>query len=130
MDVFIDNAITLAAKKVAGVSGDARRALDICRCGPRPLCAEADEVSRTVEKVDQINADRIKDGEESRMCTIADVNTTYNEMTNYGSNFFIKRLGLHPKIMMLAIVQCTKRAGIPEVPTSEVHSRPHPSRIV
>lgn len=31
LEVFIPSAIMFAAKKVAGVSGDARRALDICR---------------------------------------------------------------------------------------------------
>ena len=32
LEVFDKAALMMAAKKVAGVSGDARRALDICRC--------------------------------------------------------------------------------------------------
>lgn len=87
------------------------------------VLAIADSISRrTVEKVDQINAELLKNDEPIRLCTIDDVKTTYNEMTNYGSNFFLNRLGFHQKIMMLAVVQCTKRAGVPDVTASDVGS--------
>ena len=48
-------------------------------------------------------------------------------MTNYGSNFFVKRLSLTQKILMLAIAQCAKRAGVPEIKANDVRP-PLPSK--
>ncbi|SCV74696.1 BQ2448_7725 [Microbotryum intermedium] len=98
-EVFAPRAIEIIARRVAAGPGDARRALDIAR--------------RTVEKVDQRNRDR-GDGEEGR-CEVADATATYTEMTNHGSSVFIKRASLHQKILLLALAQCIKRAGVPEV---------------
>ncbi|SGY83361.1 BQ5605_C009g05632 [Microbotryum silenes-dioicae] len=98
-EVFAPRAIEIIARRVAAGPGDARRALDIAR--------------RTVEKVDQRNRDR-GDGREGR-CEVADATATYTEMTNHGSSVFIKRASLHQKILLLALAQCIKRAGVPEV---------------
>lgn len=49
-----------------------------------------------------------------------DVSDTYKEMTNYGSNAFVKRAGLHQKVFLLALSQSIKRAGVPEVDVGDV----------
>ncbi|KAI5477041.1 origin recognition complex subunit 1 [Pseudohyphozyma bogoriensis] len=97
LDVFAPRALERIAKNVAAVSGDARRALDIAR--------------RTVEKKDQSNLINGK----TELCSMVEVQETAKEMTNYGSNAFVQQASLHQKVFLLALSQCIKRAGVPEV---------------
>lgn len=122
-------AIILATKKVGTVSGDARRVLDVCRyacdlssIGRRMKDVLADEdfsffycrlLRRSIEKVNQLNSE--SPSNQQRKCSIQDVISTYKEMSDFGSTAFIKQLPLHSKIMLLALVQCIKKAGVPEV---------------
>jgi len=71
---------------------------------------------RTVEKKEQSNA--LKGS--SDLCTMADVQETHKEMSNFGSNAFIREVSLHAKIFLLALSQCVKRAGVPEVELEKV----------
>jgi hypothetical protein len=79
---------------------------------------------RTVEKVDQKNKER--DDGETAVCTIGDASATYREMTDHGSNVFVKKASLHQKILLLALAQCIKRAGVPEVELENVRLSPSP----
>lgn len=79
-----------------------------------------------MEKKDQRNKQDNPDGE-PELCTMADVAQTYSEMTNYGSNLFVKRASLHQKIFLLGLSQCIKRAGVPEVSLETVRP-PFPPR--
>lgn len=124
IEVFAPHAIQRIARLVAGVSGDARRALDIARSVlpvPSPARTNAPS-SRTVEKIDQRNQENPR--EAPKLCSMQDVSNTYKEMTNYGSNAFVKRAGLHQKIFLLALSQSIKRAGVPEVDVGDVRSFP------
>lgn len=49
-----------------------------------------------------------------------DINETYREMTEYGPTTFVKQASLQQKVLLLALSQCIKRAGIPEVPLGDV----------
>lgn len=69
-----------------------------------------------MEKVDQSN----KENGTNAKCEMQDVTTTYNEMTTYGPAVFIKETSVHQKILLLALSQCIKRAGLPEVPLGDV----------
>ncbi|GAA5966817.1 hypothetical protein JCM21900_006099 [Sporobolomyces salmonicolor] len=95
--LFDDVALQKIAKSVAGISGDARKALDVAR--------------RTLDRV----ALRSEDDEGEVRCTIQDAAAAYNEMTKYGPGFFVRRLSLHQKVLLLAVAQCVRRAGVPEV---------------
>ncbi|KAK4700787.1 origin recognition complex subunit 1, partial [Phenoliferia sp. Uapishka_3] len=102
LEVFQPIALTRVAKMVAGVSGDARRALDVAR--------------RCVEKKEQQNTASGK----VELVTMPDVGKTYTEMTNYGSKIFVQRASLHQKIFLLALSSTIKRAGVPEVELEKV----------
>ena len=52
LKVFEHDAILLAARKVAGVSGDARRALDICRRATEIAQEKSGHASRLVGMMD------------------------------------------------------------------------------
>lgn len=109
--LFEDTALQKIAKSVAGISGDARKALDVAR--------------RTLDRV----ALRTESGEGGKSgaegvvrCTIQDATAAYNEMTKTGPGFFVKRLSFHEKVILLALAQCIRRAGVPEVELDAVSS--------
>lgn len=103
--LFEDTALQKIAKSVAGISGDARKALDVAR--------------RTL---DRVALRRQAEGDETGIvkCTIQDATAAYNEMTRTGPGFFVKRLSFHEKVLMLALAQCIRRAGVPEVELDSV----------
>ncbi|GAA6012094.1 hypothetical protein JCM11491_001748 [Sporobolomyces phaffii] len=99
--IFEDTALQKIAKSVAGISGDARKALDVARRTLDRVALRTPAAADTAERV-------IK-------CTIADATAAYNEMTRSGPGVFIKGLSLHQKVLLLALAQCIRRAGVPEV---------------
>lgn len=92
--VFAQNAIGLVASKVAGVTGDARRALDICR--------------RAVETVEAENHGTGV----SRLVTALDIVEVHKGMTSSGLMLFVKRAGLHQRIMLLALSRAIRKVGV------------------
>lgn len=96
--VFAKDAIGLVAGKVAGVTGDARRALDICR--------------RAVEKVEAENMVRISEGKEGRLVNAGDIVVVHKEMTSSGLLLYVKRAGLHQRIMLLALSRAIRKIGV------------------
>ncbi|GAA5933067.1 origin recognition complex subunit 1 [Sporobolomyces koalae] len=108
--LFDDVALQKIAKSVAGISGDARKALDVAR--------------RTLDRVALRTASAMAPDQVPTeiKCTIQDATAAYNEMTKSGPGFFVKRLSLHQKILLLALVQCVRRAGVPQVELDSVLS--------
>lgn len=96
--VFAKDAIGLVAGKVAGVTGDARRALDICR--------------RAVEKVEAENMVREAEGQGPRAVTAGDIVVVHKEMTSSGLLLYVKRAGLHQRIMLLALSRAIRKLGV------------------
>lgn len=96
--VFGKDAVGLVAGKVAGVTGDARRALDICR--------------RAVERVEADNNARAAAGQPPRVVTAADIVVVHKEMTSSGLLLFVKRAGLHQRIMLLALSRAIRKVGV------------------
>ncbi|KAM0752896.1 origin recognition complex subunit 1 [Meredithblackwellia eburnea MCA 4105] len=109
LEVIQPLALQRIAKSIAGVAGDARRALDVARY-------VSDSNLELVEKKDQANRESGK----IELCTMSDVHQTYTEMTNYGSNLFLKRLSFMEKFFLLGVVQCARRAGVPDVELDRV----------
>ncbi|GAA5951775.1 hypothetical protein JCM3765_003115 [Sporobolomyces pararoseus] len=106
--LFEDTALQKIAKSVAGISGDARKALDVAR--------------RTLDRVALRNQSEGGGTEGIVKCTIQDATAAYNEMTKTGPGFFVKRLSFHEKVLLLALAQCIRRAGVPEVELDSVLS--------
>lgn len=103
--VFAKEAIGLVAGKVASVTGDARRALDICR--------------RAVEKVEAENLvslqgqkDVAGENHKIRLVNAGDIVTVHKDMTSSGLLLFVKRAGLHQRIMLLALSRAIRKVGV------------------
>lgn len=99
-DTVIDSgAIDMASKSVARITGDARRALDICR--------------RAIEKVES----------EGRKVSIRDVQAVQKEMTASGPGLWVREAPLMQKVLLLAVTVCTKKKGVESVTVSDVRCR-------
>jgi Cdc6-like AAA superfamily ATPase len=104
VELFEDSAIEFCARKVASVSGDARRALDICR--------------RAVEI-----ADASVKGDMSKMkgkINIQNIMNTFNEMYASANVSFVKHAALQQKLFLIAVATRIRRSGLHEVPFHEV----------
>ncbi|XP_043461298.1 origin recognition complex subunit 1 [Leptopilina heterotoma] len=98
MEGFKPAAIQLVARKVASVSGDARRALDICR-----------------------RATEIAEGSNREFVTILDVTSALNEMIANPRVQAIKCCSVMEKIFLEAVCQEVSRTGIEQVTLKNVY---------
>lgn len=119
------DAIQFASRKVAAVSGDARRALDICRraveiaeaeslAAENPLLATPSKSARRKEKA------ALEDGELTRArstagkVTIATIKQAINEATSSPLQQYLKALPLAAKVFLAALLARTRRSGVSE----------------
>lgn len=101
IDAFESDAVEYASRKVSAVSGDARRALDICR--------------RAVEIVES----RLRNPEHTTASaehvTITVVNEAIREMFSSPSVAFIQSCSLYQKLFLVTVLQRARRTGLAEV---------------
>ncbi|KAI0034757.1 P-loop containing nucleoside triphosphate hydrolase protein [Vararia minispora EC-137] len=95
-EVIRPDAIKFAAMKVSGISGDARRVLDICR--------------RTVELV---HANK-------RAAVVNDVQQVIKVMQNSPTAAYLRDCSLHERIMLAALLKCMKKDGVDEIRWEDV----------
>lgn len=114
------DAIQFASRKVAAVSGDARRALDICRRAVELAEIENEPFPTTPSK-------RVKGGHELQpsskslgKVTIATVKRAINEATTSPLQQYLRSLPLSSKILLAAFLTKTRRTGLPESVLGEV----------
>ncbi|EKD16003.1 origin recognition complex subunit 1 [Drepanopeziza brunnea f. sp. 'multigermtubi' MB_m1] len=121
------DAIQFASRKVAAVSGDARRALDICRRAVELAEAEIlalpapDTPSKSGRKANRDGAEGA--GKPSRnlgTVTIATVKRAINEATTSPLQQCLRSLPLAAKILLAALLVKTRRTGIGESILGEV----------
>ena len=116
--VVESDAIQFASRKVAAVSGDARRALDICRRAVE--LAESDVLDSTAPDTPS------KGGKEARVqkglgkVTIATVKRAINEATTSPLQQYLRGLPLAAKVLLAALLAKTRRTGIQESILGEV----------
>ncbi|KAH8556513.1 P-loop containing nucleoside triphosphate hydrolase protein [Umbelopsis sp. PMI_123] len=106
IEEFEKEAVEFAARKVSAVSGDARRALDICR--------------RAIEIVEE----RVKKGNakapKSRNVTIPVINEAVREMFSSPTVTFVQQCSLHQKLFLVSVLKCIQRNGLADVEFGEV----------
>ncbi|KAG6902579.1 hypothetical protein C0995_014586 [Termitomyces sp. Mi166 len=95
-EALSSDAIKLAAMKVSGISGDARRVLDICR--------------RTVELVHP----------ERRTARPPDVKEVIRVMQNSPTAAYLRECSFHERMMLASLIKCIKREGVQEIKWGEV----------
>ncbi|ESK86899.1 origin recognition complex subunit 1 [Moniliophthora roreri MCA 2997] len=100
-DVIAEDGITFAAMSVSGITGDARRALDICR--------RAVELVRPTSKTAKIN----------------DVREVIKMMRASPTAAYLRECSLHERIMLASLVKCIKREGVEDIKLGEVKHQHH-----
>ena len=128
-DNIVDSdAIQFASRKVAAVSGDARRALDICRraveiteaeslAAENPLLATPSKSARRKEKSGTaLTLEKPKGGK----VTIATVKQAINEATSSPLQQYLKALPLAAKLFLAALSARTRRSGVNECVLGDV----------
>ncbi|CAL8583796.1 Origin recognition complex, subunit 1 [Xanthoria parietina] len=123
------DAIQFASRKVAAVSGDARRALDICRraveIAESEVAEEADPGLATPSKRKRLR-DKAEDGHskvkerKTGQVTIGTVKQAINEATSSSLQQYLKSLPLSSKLFLAAILARTRRSGVSECVLGDV----------
>ncbi|KAK4188006.1 putative origin recognition complex subunit 1 [Podospora australis] len=125
-DIVDADAVQFAARKVAAVSGDARRALDICRRAVE--LAEADAKTYSNEESSAPNtpsksASRRKEAEVSPVkkkkaatgrVTIETVRRAINEATSNPLQQYLRSLPFASRLLLVALSMRTQRTGLAE----------------
>ncbi|KAK4693424.1 origin recognition complex subunit 1, partial [Lecanoromycetidae sp. Uapishka_2] len=131
-DNIVDpDAIQFASRKVAAVSGDARRALDICRraveiaeaeniAAENPLLITPSKSARRKEKRALENETPVKRKPKAGKVTIATIKQAINEATSSPLQQYLKALPLAAKVFLAALLARTRRSGINECVLSDV----------
>jgi origin recognition complex subunit 1 len=131
-DNIVDpDAIQFASRKVAAVSGDARRALDICRraveiaetesaAAENPLLATPSKSARRKEKKALECEVPVKQKPTAGKVTIVTVKQAINEATSSPLQQYLKALPLAAKVFLAALLARTRRSGVNECVLSDV----------
>ncbi|KAI6105020.1 P-loop containing nucleoside triphosphate hydrolase protein [Pisolithus croceorrhizus] len=93
------DAIKLACMKVASISGDARRVLDVCR--------RAVELAYAGERCGEAR----------------DVQSALAALQRSPTAAFLDTCSLHERIMLAALIRCVKREGVEEVRWGEIQTQ-------
>ena len=130
-NVVDPDAIQFASRKVAAVSGDARRALDICRraveiaegesmAEENPLLATPSKSARRKEKKGIEDGGSMMVKSRAGQVTIATVKQAINEATSSPLQRYLKGLPLAAKLFLAALLARTRRTGVNECVLSDV----------
>ena len=115
------DAVQFASRKVAAVSGDARRALDICRRAVEMAETQAqEEVNPLLDTPSKRKRIKEKAGasmpekkqSKSGIVTIATIKQAINEATSSSLQQYLKSLPLASKLFLAAILASTRRSGV------------------
>jgi origin recognition complex subunit 1 len=118
------DAIQFASRKVAAVSGDARRALDICRRAVEIAESDfLDSQNGVTPGTPSKGGKTVKDGQPPKTLgkvTIATVKRAINEATTSPLQQYLRALPLSSKVLLAALLAKTRRTGISESILGEV----------
>ena len=123
------DAVQFAARKVAAVSGDARRCLDICRRAVEIAELESEESeearllatpSKSARKKDQEERGKGAKGANGGKVTIQTIKAAINEATSSPLQQYLKTLPLAAKLFLAALLARTRRTGVNECVLADV----------
>lgn len=122
-NIVDSDAVQFASRKVAAVSGDARRALDICRRAVELAEADALEAEPVPGTPSKSAVKANKGSQPSKTLgkvTIATVKRAINEATTNPLQQCLRGLPLSAKVLLAALIAKTRRTGIAESILGEV----------
>jgi len=120
------DAVQFASRKVAQVSGDARRALDICRRAVEIAEADAaqtdapDTPSKRHGSKDTATISRPPRHPSSGQVTIATIQRAIREATTNPLQQYLRGLPLASKVFLAALLARVRRTGVPECTLGDV----------
>ncbi len=130
LDVFEDTAVEICARKVASISGDIRRALQIARRAAEICDREANQTLETRENQGENgeqSAIRPKPGSEQErrdpFVTIRHINLAHKELTTTAYILAIKQASLFERLLLAAVVLQIRGSGLDEVMYDDVIRR-------
>lgn len=106
-----EDAVGFASRKVASVSGDARRALAICRRAVE--IAEQDYLSSE-------NAAEVPEEEQAFAILIAHISKAINEIVNSPISQVLVNLPFAAKLLLVGVILRRRRSGLAENPLGEI----------
>ena len=112
-EVITKDGINFAAAKVASISGDARRVLDICRCD---LCIQFPITS--TNKLHRRAVELVRPS--GKAARITDVKEVITRMQSSLTAAYLGDCSLHERIMLASLVKCILREGILEIKWDDV----------
>ncbi|AQZ18345.1 SIR3 (YLR442C) and ORC1 (YML065W) [Zygosaccharomyces parabailii] len=122
-----DDAIEIASRKVASVSGDARRALKVCKRAAE--IAEQHYMSKHGYAYDgQVSMpeeEDTNDGEELQTVHIAHVTRALNETINSQSTKFIAKMSFTGKLFLYALLNLIKKTELQEQQLGDILDEIH-----
>ena len=117
--VFTEDAVELCARKVSAVSGDARRALDICKRASEIAMSHHTSTSSKNKKKRTSNEEEVE--VEMIEVGVKTVNAAIMEMLQTSSVEYIKRsLSLHQKIFLVSLLCLFRATGLAEAEFGDV----------
>ena len=123
-NIVDSDAIQFASRKVAAVSGDARRALDICRRAVEIAEAESreqDPAETTPSKKSKYQREaQVTDQVKHGRVVIGTIKQAIDEATSTPLQQCLKQLPLASKLFLAATLARARRSGIPEVILGDV----------
>jgi len=114
-NIVESDAIQFASRKVAAVSGDARRALDICRRAVELVEADYEAGAATPSKQHATTQTQAK-----AKVTIATIKRAINEATSSPIQQYLRTLPFLPKLLLAALLGRLRRSGLGECQYADV----------
>ncbi|KAF8938108.1 Origin recognition complex, subunit 1 [Haplosporangium gracile] len=121
IQAFRREAIEFAARKVGAVSGDARRALDICRRAVEIVETNAQKAEDQRRlKAERNPSEELGPAPDPEQVTIRTVDQAIKEMFASPNVRLIQTASLHQKLFLVALTARLRRLGLAEVEFSEI----------
>lgn len=122
-DIVESDAVQFASRKVAAVSGDARRALDICRRAVEIAerdCAEQEPLALTPSKKARLDPTHQSLLKRAGKVTISTIKQAISEATTSPLQQYLRHVPLASKLFLAALLARTRRTGVCESVLGEV----------
>ncbi|WWC71564.1 uncharacterized protein I206_105522 [Kwoniella pini CBS 10737] len=112
--VLLPDAIALAATKMAGTNGDARRVLDACR---RAVEVTIETSKKNPNKIfdEMVNENQQHQHPHPHPVTAKEMMLILNSMSNSTISKFINECSINQKMLLTCLIRCIRREGINEI---------------
>ncbi|CDS13846.1 hypothetical protein LRAMOSA06020 [Lichtheimia ramosa] len=120
VDAFDTEAVEFAARKVSAVSGDARRALDICRRAVEIVEARHNTTSKPTSSSSLSSTSNNNNNNQIARVTIPTINQAIKEMLQSPFVASVQSYALHQKLFLVSVMHSIRQSGLGEVRFSDV----------